>query len=103
ASAQNGTRTPDFDVDTYCDGGRLRHVIRSLDRSCRLLPLLLPPAEVPGEEGLRRRVEALAVVRLRQPVALVVEQQVLVVDVLLPERRNDLLGLGLLHPRVVRA
>src|SRR5580692_3140085 len=60
-------------------------------------------AEVAGQEPLGGGVEAQPVLRLGEAVALVGEQQVLVVDPSLDQRGDDLLRLGLLDPRVVGA
>src|SRR5207247_7910331 len=65
--------------------------------------LLGPAAEVAGEESFRRRVEAQPVLGLGEPVALVGEEHVLVVDSGLAQGGHDLLRLRLLHPRVVGA
>src|SRR6266545_3174905 len=60
-----------------------------------------PAAEVLGQEPLGVRVEAQPVAGLGEAVALVLEQQVLVGDALVPHGRDDLFALGLLDPRVV--
>src|SRR5436305_1207337 len=59
--------------------------------------------QMPGEEPFRGGIEAQPVRRLGEPVTLVGEQHVLVIDSGLPQRRDDLLRLRLLHPRVVGA
>ena len=65
--------------------------------------LLEPAAQVPGQEALGRGVELQPVFRLGEAMALVGEQHVFVLDPGFLERRHDLLRLGLLDPRVVRA
>src|SRR5438045_1996673 len=57
--------------------------------------LLRPAAEVAGEEPFGRRVEAQPVLGLGEPVALVGEDHVLVVDAGLAQSGDDLLRLGL--------
>ena len=63
--------------------------------------VLEPAAQVLGQEALGGGEELHAVLGLGEAVALVGEQQVLVVDALLGQRGDDLLGLGLLHPGIV--
>src|SRR5581483_1879048 len=64
----------------------------------------LPAApEVLGEEALAGQVELLAVLRTHEAVAFVGEEQVLVGKAALLQGRDDLLGLRLLHARVVGA
>src|SRR5690606_21386096 len=60
-------------------------------------------AEVLGEEPFHGRVVGLPVLWTGQAVPLVLEQEVLVRETLLRQRVHDLLGLGLLDPRVVGA
>ena len=66
---------------------------------------LAPPEVIrDGRRGtLGDLVELEPVLGLHEPVALVLEEQVLVVDALRLHRVDDLLGLRLLHARVVRA
>jgi enterochelin esterase-like enzyme len=74
----------------------------SSGRATRRLPAG-PAAQVLGQEPVGLGVEAEPVLGLGEAVPLVREQHVLVVDPGRPQRRDDLLGLGLLHPRVVGA
>jgi hypothetical protein len=60
----------------------------------------LAPAEVPREEPVRSGVEGQAVAWLHEPVALVMEQQVLVRHAAVPHRRNDPFGLVTADPRI---
>lgn len=54
-----------------------------------------------GQESLGRGVEAQSVLRLGETVALVGEEQVLILNPFLFHRRDDLLAFGLLDARVV--
>src|ERR1022692_1806033 len=60
-----------------------------------------PAAKVLAEELIGGRGELQPVLRLGEPVALVGEQHVVVVDARLLQGSDDLLRLGLLHPRVI--
>src|SRR5258708_10880227 len=76
-------------------------------RECLLSPpsglVLRAAAEVMRQEFLRRGVEDHPVLRLGEAVALVGEEQVLVLNPGLLERGDDLLRLGLLDPGVIGA
>src|SRR3954452_6249347 len=69
----------------------------------RHLLFLVASAQVTGQEVLGGGVELDPVRRLGEAVALIGEQHVLVLDAGLAQRGDDLLRLGLLYPRVVRA
>lgn len=89
------------------DGGGLLRLVRDLGAInlgilIRRPVVLRASAEVSGEETLGGGVELQAVLGTSEAVALILEEQVLVVYALLLHSGHDLLGLGLLDARVVR-
>src|SRR5262245_9664245 len=89
--------------DTTAPAGTGRNSREGSGRAARRRLFLGAAAQVLGEEPLGHCEELHAVLGFGEAVALVVEEEVLVVDSLVLHGVDDLLGLGLLHPGVVGA